>query len=246
MRVWSVVLAAVLLAGCAVRQDAPLSDDDSVRAARANTDIATHHLRNGALGLALEKIERALGQDPALIDAHLVAAEVRARLDEPAAAESHFRQALSLDRENGPALNNYAAFLCGSGRVRRALDLWDMAAANPLYPRRVMALSNAARCLSDAGEGTEAASYWRHALSLQPDHPPALRGMTEWSLAQDRVDAAQQWFSRYTAMAEETPSLLWLGVRVARAADDADRHGQLARRLRERYPASEQAARLTE
>ncbi len=246
MRVWSMVLAAILMAGCAVRQDAPLSNEDSLQAARANTDIATYHLRNGALGLALEKIDRALDQDPELIDGHLVAAEVRARLDEPAAAESHFQTALSLDEDNGPALNNYAAFLCSRGRVRRALDLWDMAAANPLYPRRVMALSNAARCLSDAGQRGEAGAYWRRALSLQPDYPPALRGMTEWSLSQDSADAAQQWFSRYTAVAEETPSLLWLGVRVARAADDADRHGQLARRLRERYPASEQAARLTE
>lgn len=246
MRARVMILAAVLMAGCAVRQDAPLSDEDSARAARANTDIATHHLRNGALGPALEKIERALDQNPELIDAHLVAAEVRARLDEPAAAESHFDKALSLDGDNGPALNNYAAFLCGRGHVRRALDLWDMAAANPLYSRRVMALSNAALCLSDAGRGVEAASYWRRALSLRPEYPPALRGMTEWSLAQDRVDAAQHWFSRYTAVAEETPSLLWLGVRVARAADDADRHGQFARRLRERYPASEQAARLTE
>lgn len=246
MRAWLTALALVLLAGCAVQQEAPLSSEQSSRAARANTDIATHHLRNDALGPALENIQRALRQDPELIDAHLVAAALQSRLDQPEVAESHFRRALALDADNGPTLNNYAAFLCSQGRVRRALDLWDVAAADPLYSGRVMALGNAARCLAGSGRNDEASAYWRRALTLQSDHPPALRGMAEWSLAQDRVDAAQRWFSRYTAVAEETPSLLWLGVRIARAAGHAERYGQLARRLREGYPASEQAARLTE
>ena len=246
MRVWLTVLGALLLGGCAIQQATPLSSEEATRAARANTDIATHHLRNDALEPALEKIERALHQDPELIDAHLVAAELQERLNESAVAETHFQRALSLDSDNGPALNNYAAFLCGRGQLRRALDLWDMAAANPLYRGRIMALSNAARCLAVSDQRRRAASYWRRALALQSDYPPALRGMAEWSLAHDRINAAQHWFSRYTAAAEESPSMLWLGVRIARAADHAERHGQLARRLRERYPASEQAARLTE
>mgnify|MGYP000541723632 CR=1 FL=1 len=246
MRAAALLTGALVLAGCALQQNAPLSGEQATRAARANTDIASHHLRNGALEPALDRVERALQQDPGLIDAHLVAAELQSRLDEPAAAVRHFQSALALDAQHGPTLNNYAAFLCTNGERRRALDLWDMAAAQPLYSGRVSALGNAARCLDSAGRVAAAAAYWQRALALQPDHAPALRGMAESRLAQQQPATAWTWFSRYTAEAAETPALLWLGVRIARAAGHAGHRDRLTRRLRAQFPASEQAARLME
>ncbi|RZU98894.1 type IV pilus biogenesis/stability protein PilW [Spiribacter vilamensis] len=249
MRSLLCVLLLLAVVGCTTRSSGPATPEQAALAAAANTDIASYHLRNGALESALAKIRQALQQNPESVDAHLVAAELWSRLDDPDRAEGHYRQALSVDERTGAALNNYAAFLCRQDRVSAALEHWDEAASDPLYNRRAMALSNAARCITDRNPPSAdvtAEQYWRRALSLVPDYPLALGGMVEWSLAEGRVDAADEWYSRYTAAAEESAWGLWLGIRVARAGDHAERQGRLIERLRERFPASEQAARLTE
>lgn len=245
-RVGAGLLAAILLTGCATQSSGPMDEAQSDQAAQANTDIALHHLRNGALAPAREKIERALAQDPELIEAHLVAAEIELRLDAPRQAEAHYQSALRLDADAGAVLNNYASFLCGERRVTQALLLFDRAAENRLYDRRALARAKPARCLAGVGRHDEAASYWRQSLKETPDFPPALRGLAETALQRGDTDAAWALFSRYTAASEETPSLLWLGVRIARAEGDRERARQLADRLRSRYPESEQSARLIE
>lgn len=249
MRQLLCALLSLAVVGCTTQPSGPATPEQAALAASANTQIATHHLRNGALEPALGKIRQALEQDPQSIDARLVAAELWTRLDDPERAERHYRQALSVGERTGAALNNYAAFLCRQDRLPAALEHWDEAASNPLYDNRAMALSNAARCVTNhkppSADGL-AEHYWRSALTLRPDYRPALGGMAEWNLANDQVDAADEWYSRYTAMTEETASTLWLGIRIARAGDNAERQGRLIARLREQFPESEQAARLIE
>jgi len=240
------LLALGLLSGCATQATGPINDSQSHQAAKANTDIAIHHLREGALGSAREKIDRALKQNPDLIDAHLVAAELELRLDDASQAEAHYQTALAIDETHGATLNNYASFLCEQRRTAQALLLYDLAADNRLYAGQALALANAGRCLARVGRQDEAARYWRRALERTPDYPPALRGLAETALSRGDTDSAWALFSRYTAASEETPSLLWLGVRIARAEGDTGRGERLARRLRERYPESEQSARLIE
>ncbi len=240
------VIGACLLAGCAVQADRPMTEADARRAALANTDLAVYHLRNDELARARDKAGRAIAQDPRQVGAYLVAAEVESRLDAPELAESFYREALELAPDNGSVLNNYAGFLCREGRISRALDLFDMAAGQRLYDNRVVALANAGRCLADAQRYAEAGRYWRAALDDTPGFPPALRGMAELHLERGDTDAAWAAFSRYTAVSEETASLLWLGVRIARADDNAERYASFAQRLRQRFPDSGETARLTE
>jgi type IV pilus assembly protein PilF len=239
-------LLIVTLAGCSVTATGPLDADQLQEAARINTEIATHHLNNGDLTRARQKIDRALEQAPTRVDAHLVAAAIALELDRGASAGRHYQKALRLEPKHPRVLNHYAAYLCRRDQRQRALDLWELAAADRLYEQRVMSLANAGRCLADAGAWSSAAGYWRRALRIDSHYPAALRGMAQYHLEAGQLDAAGRWFSRYTAAGKETPSMLWLGVRIARAANDADRLSQLRQRLRERFPASEQAARLME
>lgn len=246
MRSLALGLALAGLLGCSVPAPAPLNDQQAGQAARANTDLAIHYLRNDALQPASAKIDRALAQDPQLLDAHLVAAEVSTRLSRPDRAERHYRTALAIDGNNGAALNNYAAFLCQQGRPARALDLWEMAAANPLYARQAMVLTNAGDCLAQAERGDQARHYWRRALNHEPTFTPALAAMTAHSLSRGRLDSANAYFSRYTASAEQSPDLLWLGARIAKADQDAERYAYFVQRLRQAFPLSEQAVQLSE
>lgn len=242
---WLGLWVASLL-GCAAPAPVALTDQQAAQAARANTDLAIHYLQQNAVPLASTKIERALAQDPALLDAHLVAAEVSVRLDESQRAEQHYRKALAIDANNGPALNNYAAYLCQQNRPARALDLWEMAAANPRYARAAMALTNAGDCLEQAGRSDQAGLYWRRALDRQPTFAPALRALTTHRLSQGQLDSANAYFSRYTAASDETPALLWLGARIAKAQNNADHYARYVQRLRQAFPLSNQALQLSE
>jgi len=246
MRWYVLGLCLIGLIGCAAPTLEPLTEQQAHRAARANTDLAIHYLSRDALEPAAQKIYRALVQNPNLIDAQLVAAELNARLSKPALAEQHYRNALQIEADSGAALNNYAVFLCDRDQRLRALDLWEMAANNPLYTGRAMALTNAGRCLNAAGYADQARTYWRRALEVQAQYAPALRAMAEESLARDSLNTARLYFSRYTHVSDETPTLLWLGVRIAKAGGDTERYEHFAQRLKDVYPLSDQAAQLSE
>ena len=229
-------LAILFLTACAVQADRPLSAEESQRAARANTDLAIYHLQELDLARAKDRALRALQQDPQYVTAHLVTAEIQVELDNPEAAEQHFREALRLEPDNGAALNNYAGFLCRQGRVMQAVDLYELAIANPLYAQRNVARVNAGRCLADVDQPAQAARYWQAALEHDPASAPALRGMSEIFLARGDTDRARVFYSRYTAESVETPSMLWLGVRIATAEGDRAGAEELKSRLRQRYP----------
>jgi len=203
-------LGAILgmLCGCAVQPIGPVGAEQAARAAKANTDIAAYHLQRGDYAEALEKVERALEQSPDLTAAHVIAAELNARIDRPEIASRHYQRALQLEPDNGAALNNYAAFLCRDSQIERALDLWTLAASNRLYEGRAMALSNAGRCLANAGHWAAARSYWQRALDARPDYPPAIDGLAEAARELKQSGAATQAFSRYTEALGESRSQL--------------------------------------
>jgi|GEM_PF-941486 len=249
MRSLASVLLMLSVVACTTQQTGPATREQASLAAGANTGIAAYHLGNDALDRALAKIREALEQDDQRVNTHLVAAEIRDRLADPARAEHHYQRAIALSGGGGAALNNYAGFLCRAGQPNAAVEHWQRAAEQRRYDGRAMALSNAAQCLSrstSAVAAPRADRFWRRALRIQPDYPPALRGLAQWSLARDQLDAANAWYSRYTAVVQEHPAGLWLGIRIARAGDQAARQSELTARLRTRFPASEYAARLTE
>jgi type IV pilus assembly protein PilF len=109
-----------------------------------------------------------------------------------------------------------------------------------------MVLTNAGDCLAQAERGDQARHYWRRALNHEPTFAPALAAMTAHSLARGRLDSANAYFSRYTASAQQSPDLLWLGARIAKADDDAERYAHFVQRLRQAFPLSEQAVQLSE
>ncbi len=201
-------LLLVMLGGCAVQPLGPVDEQQALRAAKANTEIAAYHLQRGAYAQARDKIARALAQAPDHAAAHLIAAELHVQLEQPTEAKRHYQRALALDPNNGAALNNYAAFLCRDGQIDQALEFWALAAADPLYSGRAMALSNAGRCLANAGRWAAAQRYWQDALDLRPDYPPALEGLAEAANVQARDHAAHTPISRYTAVSGESSSQL--------------------------------------
>lgn len=227
--------------GCTTSPSKSLSTPDALKAAEINAQIAVHHLESGDLALAKEKVDKALQQNPQAVNAHLVAAEVEARLNNGDAERWHYEQALAQDPSHSSVLNNYAGYLCRQSQVDEAIDIFERVVADRLYPQPALVLSNAGRCLFEADQWAQARGYWQRAIAEQTNYPPALFGLAEVELAFGELNAAQSYFSRYTALKRESPQQLLLGYRIAKASGDVQGRARYRSRLENDFPSSKQA-----
>src|SRR5512139_3048703 len=90
----------------------PASGND---AAIANMNLGAGYLRQGNTTLAIERLQRALAQDPNLVQAHTTIAIAFNQIGSFDLAEEHFKLATQINSDDGGAANAYAAFLCERG-----------------------------------------------------------------------------------------------------------------------------------
>ena len=99
---WIAVGLCVVLAGCAGSGTVggPESTSD---AATANLNLGAGYLRQGNTTLAIERLQRALAQDPRLVRAHSTIALAYDQIGSLEDAERHYRRATELDSSDGSA-----------------------------------------------------------------------------------------------------------------------------------------------
>jgi type IV pilus assembly protein PilF len=233
----SIALAA--LAACVTTGDLqrPKSDKD---AAVANVKLGVAYMQQGNLALAKDKLERAEKQDPKNLEAHTSLAFLYEKLNKPEDAEKQYQAALHLSPGSADVSNNYAVFLCRSGKVDAAIKLFDSAAQDKLYSTPWAAYTNAAVCLRANKRGAEAVPYLEHAISLRPNYAPAVLELGDLQLELGHPDLAQNAVDRHLSMGLSTPEVLLIGVRAAIVRGDRVAADGYARRLRRDFPNSAQ------
>ena len=75
-----------------------LASDDE--AAIANMNLGAGYLRQGNADLAIERLQRALAQNPRLVEAHSTIALAYDQIGSLEEAETHYQRATQLDPEN--------------------------------------------------------------------------------------------------------------------------------------------------
>src|SRR5262245_10942778 len=151
-------------------------------AAIANMNLGAGYLRQGNTELAIERLQRALAQDPKLVQAHTTIALAYNQIGSFDDAEEHFRRATQLNPSDGAAANAYAAFLCERGnRWAEAQPYFRRAADDKTYATPEVAMTNAGLCARDAGDLDAAAENFRAALQRNPRYADALLNMLELS-----------------------------------------------------------------
>jgi type IV pilus assembly protein PilF len=241
---WLSTLSAALLVlqGCVTTSSTPeVSDED---AAQANLNLGSAYLRQGRADLALEKLERAIEQNPRLALAHSTIALAYDQLGDTEQAEQHYRRATQLEPQNPAAANSYAVFLCRHDRWHEAEPYFRRAAGNPRYATPAAALTNAGVCARNAGEKDKAEQYLRAALEKAPKFPDALYNLMELSYQDGNYLQARAFLQRYRAVSPESAPLLWMCFRVEQALNNADGAEQCAAELREDFPDSAEVAQL--
>ncbi len=235
---------AVLLGACASTAEREADDAKRHRLVETNVQLAANYLQRGQLEFAKEKLEKALSIDPDDVSANNTMALLQWRLRDHAAAEKHFRRAVTLEKNNGEAQNNYGVFLCERGRVEEAVKWFKRAIDDPLYSTPAVANQNAGLCLIKTGANTAAEPYFREALKINPRLAPALEQMARISLDQGKALAARGFMQRYFQAGADTPETLWLAVRIEKALGHKNEEASYALRLRAKFPESPEAKRL--
>jgi type IV pilus assembly protein PilF len=241
-------LLVALFTGLTACSSTPVQQDESrmKRASRYNVDLGVAYMQDGKLDTAMNKLQKAIDQDPGSARAHDAIAVLYGQIDESEEAEQHFRKSLSLDPDNARTHNNYGEFLCRQGEYARAEKEFLAAADDPLYPGRMMALTNAGVCANEIPDPDKAEAYFRRALDEDPYYTRALMYMAQSTLRQGNYLSARGYLQRYEAVAPYSAESLWLGVRIEHGLNDRNASARYALLLKNNFPDSAQAQSLQE
>lgn len=198
--------------------------------------LSGDRLGRGQLDEALQFARSAQKLEPGSPDAYTMQAVIEGHKGNAEEAGALYRKAAELAPQQGDVLNNYGAWLCGSGHAAEALVWFDRALADPSYGGRADALANAGGCALDAGQRERAEDNLRQALGLAPDNAYALEAMTRNEVLHGRYFEARAFYQRRLAAAPATVSVLQLAIQIEERLGDRTAAGRFQQRLREEFP----------
>jgi type IV pilus assembly protein PilF len=234
-------LLGLLLSACSSH---PQTGQQKKDAAAYNVQLGIAYMNQGELERAKDKLDRALSQDPDSADVHSARATLFARLSKPEQADAEFRTALRLAPNDPRMQNNYAVYLCQSGRTDDGVKRFLEAAHNALYPTPEAAYTNAGVCLHAAKRDAEARENFARALQVKPSFAEAAFQLANLQFEQGELAPARASIDAYIGSFDATPDLLLLGVRIARAQHDRVAEQRYARKLQLDFPGTDQARAL--
>jgi type IV pilus assembly protein PilF len=245
-------IAGQTLVNTAVNSAVATHEENQVKAERghkiavANFNVGVEYIREGNFDKALDRLERAKHADADYRPVYDALGIVYQRLKQPAKAEQSFKKALQMDADDSNTLNNYGQFLCEMDRANEANQYFLKAASNPLYRTPEIPYTNAGICAQMHQQEDQAAEYFNKALSLNPRIPEALLKMSGISYDKGNYNAAQDYLKRYLEISRQTPTTLWLGIRIEHELGNKDSVSSYALLLRNDYPKSKEAKLLEE
>jgi len=215
-------------------------------AAQINTQLGIAYMHEGNLALAKEKLDKAVKEGPDEPAVHSARALLYDRMNKPQEADGEFREALRLAPHDPDILNNYAIYLCRTGRTEEGVKQFLDAAQNALYATPAVAYTNAGVCLRTAKRYDQATEQFRKALAVRPNFAEAAFQLVDTDFTLGQLKDARALLDSYLSSFDPTPDLLLIGVRVARAQGDRLAAERFWRRLRENFPTSDQARAASE
>ncbi|TWC37049.1 type IV pilus assembly protein PilF [Pseudomonas sp. SJZ079] len=232
------LLVASLLVGCVSTGDVdPMRTDKGRDEARdAYIQLGIGYLQQGASGRAKVPLKKALDLDPSSADAHAALALVFQVEMEPKLADEHYRKALSQRGDDARLLNNYGSFLFEQKRYEEALERYQQAAQDTLYPERSRVFENLGLTALELKQREQAKLYFQRSLRLNSRQPKALMEMAQMSYEDKAYVPARGYYDSYSALVEQDARSLLLGTRLATIFEDRDKAASLGLQLKRLYP----------
>ena len=140
--------------------------------------------------------------------------------------------------------NNYAVYLCQTGKNKKAIDHFLKALDDPFYSSPPVALTNAGSCELDAGNTVEANQYLRRALKMDPAFPDALMVMAKLNYWEKSYLKSRAFMQRYEAVASHEAASLLLAYKIETALGDGKSASRYKLGIESSFPDSDQAAEI--
>ncbi|MEW8317255.1 MAG: type IV pilus biogenesis/stability protein PilW [Candidatus Thiodiazotropha sp.] len=235
------LFSVLILSGCATQQQAAdttgnLGREKRNSPAKIYVEMGMAYMRDGQSAIALQKLKKALEVDEKSAEANNVIAILYEQLGETTRAGKHFDRAVELDGRDPYIRNARGSYNCRLARYDAALDDFEQALANPLYPTPWVAMTNAGLCVERAGDDAKAENFYRRALSANATYPIALFQMAEISLQQENDLSARAYLERYHSEVKPTAASLWLGVQIEKRLRDLAKSAEYRIRLLREFP----------
>lgn len=216
------------------------------RASDINVQLGAGYLKRGQYEIAKEKLDKAIKQDPANVDALVTMAILMMHLNEVGEAENYYLEALDIKDKDPVLRNNYGTYLCRVGRIDEALKEFQLAYTNPFYDTPYLAYSNAGTCLLQAGNYKKSEIFLRKALRKQPKLSGALFSMADLGIKTKKYLMARAYSQRYHAINVPSAASLWLQVQAERALGATEHYRKYAKLILSDFPDSQEASWIEE
>ncbi len=214
------------------------------KAAEANVQLGAAYLRDGDLGLANEKLLKALEQNPKSVQGNSMYALLLNELGKTAKARIYFKKSIKLAPDDSAVRNNYGTFLCDQGEIDEAVVQFQRALLDPLYRTPEYAYANIGACLLKIPDFERAESNLRKALQRNKNLSSALYHMATLNYLKGRYAVAKSYLDRFHTVAAKSPASLWLGLRLAWQLGDQETAASYALLLKNKYPDSLETQKL--
>jgi len=205
-------------------------------ALRNHLVLGSDALQTGQVDEAEKEARAALKIDPGSADAYTLLAVIEGQRGNTSQAGGYYAKAAELAPQQGTALNNYGAWLCGNGRAAESLGWFDRALADAAYQQRASALANAGSCALTAGQTGRVDRDLREALSLDPGDATALGAMADYQYRGGHYMDARAFSERRLAAAPATPTVLRLASQIEDKLGDKAAAARYVQRLRMEFP----------
>lgn len=218
--VLAVLLVSGMLSACVTTTTggfmAEASDD---RAAADYIQLALAYFDNNDMSGARRHVGNALDIDDRISDAYMVLAMIFQREGDLDLADSNFQRAISLDRDNSSARNNYAAMLFSQDRFRESYEQLEQVANDTSYEGRSLVFEGLGRSALRLGMQEEAKVAFERALQLNDNLYIAPLELALIHFDQQDYLLARQYYRNYLTSTEflqlpHTPRALLAGIQV--------------------------------
>lgn len=246
LRLLATLALFMLVTGCAgsgSSRGEPASSEDRLR---AHLELAEGYMEIGDLSRAKLPLERALAIDGRSSRANDLLGRIYQREGETELAERHFRLAIRYDGADPRVRNDYGVFLFEQRRYDEAVDQLERAAADPDSPQRPVAYENLGLASLASGDRTRARNAFARAVMLDERRATSLLELAELAFMDADYAQSAAYYARYRNVSRPSARSLWLGIRLARRAEDRNAEASYALQLRNLFPQSDEFQRYRE
>jgi len=237
-------LVALMLSSCVTTTTGGFMGDASDDQAAADyIQLALAYFDNNDMAGARRHATNALNISDRTSAAYMVLAMVFQREGDLELADENFRRAISLDRTNTRARNNYAALLFAQERYSESYEQLEVVANDTSYEGRALAFEGLGRSALRLDRPEDARSAFQRALQLNSNlYISALELSLIYYNEQDYL-RARQFYQSYLTIMEyaqlpHTPRALLAGIQIEGHFENEALVENFTRVLSTLYPSS--------